>query len=84
MTVYSSILAALCFAVSHVLIRRGLATSNAITASLFSIGISAITIWVMVPFFIPLSSFLAPAIWCFVVGGIFSPSLGRMLNFSED
>jgi len=34
-----------------------------------------------VPFFIPLSSFLAPAIWYFVVGGIFSPGLGRLLNF---
>ncbi len=81
MTEYFSIQAALCFAVSHVLIRRGLATSNAITASLFSIGMSTITLWVMVPFFIPLSSFLAPAIWYFVVGGIFAPGLGRMLNF---
>ena len=81
MTVYYSMQAALCFAVSHVLIRRGMATSNAITASLFSIAMSAITMWVLVPFFIPLSSFLAPAIWYFVVGGIFAPGLGRMLNF---
>jgi len=81
MTKYFSIQAALCFAVSHVLIRRGMVTSNAITASLFSIGMSAITLWVMVPFFIPLSSFLAPAIWYFVVAGIFAPGLGRMLNF---
>ncbi len=81
MTVYYSMQAALCFAVSHVLIRRGMATSNAITASLFSIGMSAIIMWILVPFFIPLSSFLAPAIWYFVVGGIFAPGLGRMLNF---
>jgi uncharacterized membrane protein len=81
MTVYYSMQAALCFAVSHVLIRRGMATSNAITASLFSIAMSAITMWVLVPFFIPLSSFLAPAIWYFVVAGIFAPGLGRMLNF---
>ena len=48
MTVYYSMQAALCFAVSHVLIRRGMATSNAITASLFSIAMSAITMWVLV------------------------------------
>ena len=81
MTVYISLLAAFCFSVSHVMNRRGLVTSNAMTGSLISIGMSAIATWVMVPFFIPLSSFLAPAIWYFVVGGIFSPGLGRMLNF---
>jgi len=81
MTVYLSILAAFCFSVSHVMNRRGLVTSNAITGSVFSISMSAITLWVMVPFFIPLSSFWTSAIWYFVVGGIFAPGLGRTLNF---
>ena len=81
MTVYISLLAALCFSVSHVMNRRGLVTSNAMTGSLISIGMSAIVTWVMVPFFIPLSSFWTSAIWYFVVGGVFSPGLGRMLNF---
>ncbi len=81
MTVYISLLAAFCFSVSHVMNRRGLVTSNAMTGSLISIGMSAITMWVMVPFFIPISSFWTPAIWYFLVGGIFSPGLGRMLNF---
>ncbi len=81
MTVYISLLAAFCFSVSHVMNRRGLVTSNAITGSVFSISMSAITLWVIVPFFIPLSSFWTSAIWYFVLGGIFAPGLGRMLNF---
>jgi len=81
MTVYISILAAFCFSVSHVMNRRGLVTSNAITGSVISISMSAITLWIMVPFFIPLSSFWTSAIWYFVLGGIFAPGLGRTLNF---
>jgi len=81
MTVYISILAAFCFSVSHVMNRRGLVTSNAITGSVFSISMSAITLWVSVPFIIPLASFWTSAIWYFILGGIFAPGLGRMLNF---
>ena len=84
MTVYLSILAAFCFSFSHVMNRRGLVTSNAITGSVFSISMSAITLWVMVPFFIPLSSFWTSAIWYFVLGGIFAPGLGRMLRLYGD
>ncbi len=81
MTVYISILAASCFSFSHVMNRRGLVMSNAMTGSLFSISISAITLWVLVPFFIPLSSFWTSAIWYFVLSGIFAPGLGRTFNF---
>ncbi len=81
MMVYISILAAFCFSFSHVMNRRGLVTSNAMTGSLFSISMSAITLWVLVPFFVPLSSFWTSAIWYFVLGGIFAPGLGRTLNF---
>lgn len=81
MSEHLAILAALCFAVSHVLIRRGLVTSNAISGSLISLGMSAVTLWVMMPFFIPLSSFRTPTIWYFIAGGIFAPGLGRILSF---
>jgi len=81
MTVYASILAAFCFSFSHVMNRRGLVTSNAITGSVFSISMSTITLWVLVPFFISLSSIWTSAIWYFVLGGIFAPGLGRMFNF---
>ena len=52
MMVYISILAAFCFSFSHVMNRRGLVTSNAMTGSLFFISMSAITLWVLVPFFV--------------------------------
>lgn len=79
MSEYLAMQASLCFAVAHILNRRGLLTSNAITASLFSIILSAVVLWAMVPFFVPLSSFRSPAIWYFLVGGIFAPGLGRLM-----
>ncbi len=78
---YFALQASLAFAISHVLIRRGLATSNAITGSFISISLSAATSWILVSFFIPLSSFLTHAVWYFVVGGIFAPGAARILVY---
>lgn len=36
----------------------------------------------MVPFFVPLADFQTPAVWYFLIGGIFAPALGRILNFT--
>ncbi len=81
MAEYFAIQASVCFAVSHILIRRGLVASNAITGSFISLSISAVTLWVMIPFFIPLSSFRTSAVWYFIVAGIFAPGLGRILSY---
>ena len=81
MAEYFAFQAALGFAVSHILIRRGLVTSNAITGSFISLTVSAVTLWLMIPFFIPLSSFRTPAIWYFIASGIFAPGLGRILVY---
>ncbi len=81
MSVYFAILGAFLFAVSHVVIRRGLVTSNAATGTIVSIIISAVLLWVVTPFFIPLSSFRTPAVWYFIVGGIFAPAIGRYMTF---
>jgi len=78
---YFALQAALAFAISNVLIRRGLATSNAITGSFISISLSAAISWILVSFFIPLSSFLTHAVWYFVVGGIFAPGAARILVY---
>ncbi len=78
---YFALQASLAFAISSVLIRRGLATSNAITGSFISISLSAATSWILVSFFIPLSSFLTHAVWYFVVGGIFAPGAARILVY---
>ncbi len=81
MAQYFAIQAAFCFAVSHILIRRGMVNSNAITASFISLTMSALVLWALVPFFVPLHAFWTPAIWYFIVAGIFAPGLGRTLNF---
>ncbi len=80
MSEYFAIQAAFCFAFAHVFNRRGLVTSNGITASLFSLSMSAVILWVIVTFFVPLSSFRTPAVWFFLAGGIFSPGLARTFN----
>ena len=76
-----ALLASFFFALSHVLMRRVLVTSNPITGAVVSVGISMVVLWSIVPFFMPLSSFLNPVVGYFILGGIFAPGLGRALNF---
>jgi len=81
MAEYFALQAALCFAVSHVLIRRGLVTSNALAGSFFSLTLSAAVMWLLAPFFVPFAKFWTPALGYFIVAGVFAPALGRTLNF---
>jgi drug/metabolite transporter (DMT)-like permease len=81
MAIPLALLAAFCFAVSHILVRRGMVNSNALTASVISLSMSAIVSWGLVVIFVPLSALWTPALWYFIVGGIFAPGLGRTLNF---
>ena len=81
MSVYFAIQGAFLFALSHVVIRRGLVGSNAATGTMVSIIISAVIFWVVTPIFVPLSSFATPAVWYFIVGGIFAPAVGRFMTF---
>src|SRR3990172_4603820 len=81
MAEYFALQAALCFAVSHVLIRRGLVTSNAITGSFVSLGMTALILWLLLPFFVPLATLWTPAVWYFLAAGIFAPGLGRTLTY---
>ncbi len=81
MAVYFAMLAGFCFACSHVLVRRGMVDSNALTASVISLTMSALVAWCLVGVFVPLNAVLSPAIWYFIVAGVFAPGLGRTLNF---
>jgi DME family drug/metabolite transporter len=81
MAEYFSLQAALCFATSHILIRRGLKTSNALTGAFVSLGMTALILGLLVLFATPLSSFQTPAVWYFLAAGIFAPGLGRTLTY---
>jgi len=81
MVEYFSFQAALCFAASHILIRRGLVTSNAVTGSFISLGMTAVILWILLPFFTPLSSLRTSAVWYFLAAGIFAPGIGRTLTY---
>lgn len=81
MAIYFALLAGSCFAVSHILIRRGMVQSNALTASVISLTMSATVAWSLVALFVPSAVMFSPAIWYFVIAGLFAPGMGRTLNF---
>jgi len=81
MAIYFSFQAALCFSIAHIMIRRGLVESNAMTGSFISLSMSAVLLWLMLPFFAPLSAIWTPASLIFVVAGIIAPGIGRTLSY---
>jgi drug/metabolite transporter, DME family len=81
MAEYLALQASLCFALSHVFIRRGLVGSNALAGSFFSLTLSAVLTWLLAPFFISSADLWSPALGYFVLAGVFAPALGRTLNF---
>lgn len=80
-TIYFAFQAALCFSIAHILIRRGLVESNAMTGSFISLSMSAVVLWCALPFFVPLSALWNSAVWFFVAAGIFAPGIGRTLSY---
>jgi drug/metabolite transporter (DMT)-like permease len=81
MAIYFSFQAALCFSIAHILIRRGLVESNAMTGSFISLTMSALVLWLLVPFIAPLSALWTPFIAIFLVAGILAPGIGRTLSY---
>ncbi|HEV8721844.1 MAG TPA: EamA family transporter [Candidatus Binatia bacterium] len=81
MAVYFAFQAALCFSIAHIFIRRGLVESNAMTGSFISLSMSAVVLWLLTPFFVPLSALWTPAIALFIAAGIFAPGIGRTLSY---
>ena len=81
MSIFYALIASFNFAVSHILIRRGLAQSNPLAGFAISILISAVALWSMVAVTLPLSVFWTHAIWYFAVGGLFASGLGRWLVY---
>ncbi len=81
MAIYFSFQAALCFSIAHILIRRGLVESNAMTGSFISLSMSAVVLWLAVPFFVPLGALWNSAALIFVAAGVFAPGIGRTLSY---
>ncbi len=81
MAIYFSFQAALCFSIAHILIRRGLVESNAMTGSFISLSMSAVLLWLLLPFFASLSALWTPVSLIFVVAGIIAPGIGRTLSY---
>ena len=58
MAEYFSFQAALCFSIAHIMIRRGLVDSNAMTGAFISLSMSAGILWVLLLFMIPLNGLM--------------------------
>lgn len=81
MAIYFSFQAAFCFSIAHIMIRRGLVDSNAMTGSFISLSMSALILWCLMPFFVPLAALWTPAIAIFIAAGIFAPGIGRTMSY---
>lgn len=81
MAEYFALQAALCFSVAHILVRRGLVQSNALTGSLISLGTSAAIFWLLVLFLVPSSALRTPAVGYFILAGVFAPAIGQTLGY---
>ena len=81
MAEYFSFQAALCFSIAHIMIRRGLVDSNAMTGAFISLSMSAGILWVLLLFMIPLTALWTPGVLYFVAAGIFAPGIGRTLSY---
>jgi len=81
MAEYFSFQAALCFSIAHILIRRGLVQSNAMTGSFISLTMSAGILCILAVFFTRAGDFWNPAIGYFIAAGVFAPGIGRTLSY---
>lgn len=81
MAEYYAFQAAFCFSIAHVLVRRGLVGSNALTGSVISLATTAGIFWLLVAILIPLSALWTPAIGYFIAAGIFAPAIGQTLGY---
>lgn len=81
MDIYFSFQAALCFSIAHILIRRGLVESNAMTGSFISLFMTAGLLWLVVPIFVRLEELWQVAVFFFIAAGIFAPGIGRTLSY---
>jgi len=81
MAEYYAFQAALCFSIAHILVRRGLVGSNALTGSVISLGTSALIFWLLAASLFPLSLLWTPEIIFFIAAGFFAPAIGQTLGY---
>jgi uncharacterized membrane protein len=81
MAEYFALQAAIFFSIGHIMIRRGLVESNAMTGAFISLSMSAVILWSLLVLMVPLTSLWTPIVFYFIAAGIFAPGIGRTLSF---
>jgi len=81
MAEYFAFQAAIFFSIGHIMIRRGLVESNAMTGAFISLSMSAVILWSLLVMMVPLTNLWTPVVFYFIAAGIFAPGIGRTLSF---
>lgn len=82
MVVFLALLSSFSFGCAHVFARMGMRWSSPVSGAIISILVSSIILWLGVTLSVPLSLLKSKWILYFVVAGLFSPALGRFLNYT--
>lgn len=75
------VIAAFCFALSHLFVKLGMDESNPTTAVTINLIVNSVGLWILTILFSPIQSISIWSIWPFVVGGLFAPGLARSLLY---
>jgi len=80
--VFFALVASLFFASSNVVIKVGLKNSNSISATLVTLIINTVFLWVISILFVPFFTFISKGIIFFIISGMFSPFMGRIFLYT--
>lgn len=76
-----ALLAALGWAINGILVRKGSQHSAVASAVLLSLSTTVCTLWSVSWWYFPSGFLRSPAIFYFVLGGLFQPAFARFLNY---
>ncbi len=78
-----AVCAAVCFAASSILIKRGLEESDTHTGVIVSLAVNVTVLWVVLLITTPLSLLLNAAVFIFIIAGFLAPGIARLLRFES-
>ena len=75
------LLTAIGYAGSNNLVRVGFKGSNAMTGAVVTLAVNFVVIWTLTLFIVPWHAFQFSLFWIFIIDGVLTQALGRLLKF---
>lgn len=82
--VWLALTAAALFGLQAVLARQAMQTVDAQTGAMTTIIVAGLAFWAIAPWYIRAEFFSTPALWIFLVNGLFHPALSMMFSFEAN